>query len=229
MEQETLQYLFHEVVSALVLLSNPNTPWYEDGVSQINRAMNKVRFASFLLFAPFLRWQTDSPSLYHQLVLRVALSVPADTSLTALIRMQKSLISSLSDESAKVSRVMARTLTKLSRKVINKDAGLDGLNVDDLRRVLSSIDSLMELAERVTDMEDDVLIRTIEDMAKHLVLQLFRRRADDIRVALEGLDCSRFVEPFLSEYEQMIAFDLRERLRERLAQHNQIAQRDVIW
>ncbi len=191
----------------------------------------------FFTFAPFLRWQTDSPSLYHQLALRVALSVPADKSLTALIRMQQSLISSPSDRlhDARFSRV----LTKLSRKVI-KDGGLDAFKVDELRAVLSSIDSLMELAERATNMEDGVLILSVsevEEMTRNLVLQLLKRRgAGDIRVAAEGLDCSKFVEPFLSLYERMMErceMDVTEidvsDWRERLAQHNRMAQRDVMW
>lgn len=49
--QGTLEYLFRELVSALVLLSNPNTPWYDDGLTQINKAMNKVRVE--LLFFTF--------------------------------------------------------------------------------------------------------------------------------------------------------------------------------
>ena len=76
----------------------------------------------------------------------------------------------------------------------------------------------------------------MEQMAKNLVLQLLTRRAGDVRVAVEGLDCSRFVEPFLSECKQMM--ERGEGIpniinvfswRERLAEHNRIAQRDVIW
>jgi hypothetical protein len=167
--------------------------------------------------------------VYHQLASRVALSEPADKSLTALIRIQQSLISSPSYVyDAKFSRV----LTRLSYKVI-KDGGLDGLKVNDLRAVLSSIDYLMELAERATKREYDGRIRSVEQMAKHLVLQLLKRRACDVRVAVEGLDCSRFVEPLLSECEQMMERGEVEinvfGWRERLAQHNRIAQRDVIW
>ena len=166
--------------------------------------------------------------------MRVALTIPADQSLTALIRMQQSLISSPSDELRHDAK-LSRTLTRLSSKVI-KDKGLNGLKeIDELRTVLSSIDSLMELAERATNMEE--LIRSVEEMAKHLILQLLKRRGGDVRVAANGLDCSRFVEPFLSECEQMMesvpteinVLDWRERLRERLAQHNRMAQRDVIW
>ena len=47
MSQGTLEYLFREVVSALLLLS-PNTPWYEDSLLQIAKETNKVRNASFL-------------------------------------------------------------------------------------------------------------------------------------------------------------------------------------
>lgn len=169
--------------------------------------------------------------MYHQLASSVALSAPADKSLMAMIRTQQSLISSPSDElyDAKFSRV----LTRLSIKVIKDgEAKLDGLKIDELRAVLSSIDSLMELAERVTNRE---LSASVEQMAKHLVLKLLTRRAD-LRVAVDGLGCSGFVEPFLSECEQMI--ESGEGIpniinvfswRERLAQHNRIAQRDVIW
>ena len=171
--------------------------------------------------------------MYHQLASSVALSAPADKSLMAMIKMQQSLISSPSDEfsyDAKFSRV----LTRLSIKVIKDgEARLDGLKIDELRAVLSSIDSLMELAKsRVTNRE---LSASVEQMAKHLVLKLLARRAD-LRVAVDGLDCSGFVEPFLSECEQMI--ESGEGIpniinvfswRERLAQHNRIAQRDVIW
>lgn len=148
----------------------------------------------------------------------------------ALIRMQQSLISSPSDElyDAKFSRV----LTRLSYKVI-KDGGLDGLKNNDLRAVISSIDSLMELSERVTNREYDGRIRSVEQMAKHLVLQLLKQRAGDVRVAVEGLDCGRFVKPFLSECEQMMergeGITAEIDWRERLAQHNRMAQRDVIW
>ena len=171
--------------------------------------------------------------------MRVALSVPADKSLKALIRMRCCLISSPSDKRLHDTR-FSRVLTKLSRKVI-KDGGLDGLSVDELRAVLSSIDSLMELSERATNTEDGVLIWSVsevEGMTKNLVLQLLKRRgAGDIRLAVDGLDCSRFVEPFLSECEQMMErgeditakIEAREMLRERLAQHNRMAQRDVIW
>lgn len=93
----------------------------------------------------------------------------------------------------------------------------------------------MELAERVTNMEE--LIRSVEEMTKHLVLQLLKRRgAGDVRLAVDGLDCSGFVEPFLSKYEQMMerGEDISTEIdvsdwRERLAQHNRMAQRDVIW
>lgn len=114
------------------------------------------------------------------------------------------------------------------------------MSVDELTAVLSSIDSLMELAERATNMEDGVLILSVsevEEMTKNLVLQLLKRRgAGDIRVAVEGLDCSKFVESYLSLYEQMMEFadagiteiDVSD-WRERLAQHNRMAQRDVMW
>ena len=162
--------------------------------------------------------------------MRVAITVPADQSLTALIRMQQSLLSSPSDKILHDAR-FSRVLTKLSRTVI-KEGGLDGLSVGELRAVLSSIDSLMELAERVTNMEE--LIRSVEEMTKHLVLQLLKRRgAGDVRLAVDGLDCSGFVEPFLSKYEQMMerGEDIAAEIdwRERLAQHNRMAQRDVIW
>ena len=45
MSQETLEYLFREVVSSLLLLS-PNTPWYEDSLIQIAKETNKVRIFS---------------------------------------------------------------------------------------------------------------------------------------------------------------------------------------